>query len=247
MAGDGTKRLRLEELLRVLLVTFDSPSLQEAAVISGCRSLERVKDLVASLSPFVTVEKAATNALERIVFPNETIRGLLAKIMGLSDANSTYSRPAQYVHTHIALHSLQHIKDSWEALKSSTDSIDSSQSQHEGYMLRYPVKYWWRHGTCAGEDTANLVRRDFPQYWEKQSALRNAWILAYGHVTPRFLNPNWPADVLGPLHVASAVGYTQLVASLLEHGHKDELKPRGTTKFTPVSISTPHAECESTS
>ncbi|KAM0550707.1 hypothetical protein ACHAPJ_008772 [Fusarium lateritium] len=232
-AGDEIVRLRLHHMLSVLLVSFESPTLEETAVIvGGGETGEKIFDLVNICSPMLKIQP--TDGTERIVFSNKDIKNILVKIVGV-DKGCKYE---EMIQSDIALNSLEHIQRCWD----ESDPVDSDKAEaSEVHMLRYPVKFGLEHACRSGMDTANTIRQDFPRFWETESPLRHAWLSEYerhADRNSRLSNDNWTLRSLRALHVAAAIGYTQLVSCLWIHGFANQLDTPGTSKYTPLHLAT---------
>lgn len=91
-----------------------------------------------------------------------------------------------------------------------------------------------RHGSKARTRTAEEVRLEFPEFWVKESPLRAAWLEDYTKPSSTHELASWPLKTPEAVHVASALGYTQLVANLISNGHQSEIGVHDAWHNTPV-------------
>ena len=104
---------------------------------------------------------------------------------------------------------------------------------------RYAIVYWLRHASEATMDISDrLVLGGVEnEFWGAASPLRTQWLKEFEELTSQFIDHNVSWEGLNSLHVASALGFPQLVESLLEEGHEKEMNEYDTLNNQPVSLS----------
>jgi hypothetical protein len=73
-------------------------------------------------------------------------------------------------------------------------------------------------------------------FWKPESSIRSRWLSEYNRLCPGNLD-GFKLSTLTGLHVAAAMGFMQLVASLIKNGHAEEIHQRHSLVNTPVSAS----------
>lgn len=121
----------------------------------------------------------------------------------------------------------------WEAEDEADQDPEATASRDKA--LAYPVKHWLHHSGKATAEFADDLSRD--DFWDATSPIRRRWLMEYMRMTNDFEFNKFDPRSLTPLHVASSVGYRQLVVSLVKNGHRDELQVYDLMEFKPVSQS----------
>jgi hypothetical protein len=94
------------------------------------------------------------------------------------------------------------------------------------------VKHWLHHASKATAEIAEDLSLE-EDFWKKGSLIRWRWLMEYERLTEKFENFDLDQD-FPALHIASSVGFTQLVLKLIANGHRDELTLRDKLDNTPV-------------
>ncbi|KAH8680661.1 hypothetical protein BX600DRAFT_391706 [Xylariales sp. PMI_506] len=97
--------------------------------------------------------------------------------------------------------------------------------------LAYPVKYWLRHGSKASLEFADDLSLE-EEFWKSDSLLRRRWVVKYSQLTGDF--EYFDRRSLTGLHVAAAVGFKQLVSSLIDNGYANDLHTHDQWGNTPL-------------
>lgn len=104
----------------------------------------------------------------------------------------------------------------------------------EDSTFKYVIKHWLRHGSKATEDVAELLSQE-DIFWGPISPVRMFWLTEYEKVDDLGSFKRLSPKGLSALHVASAVGFPQLVSALLKNHHSDELHTYDASNYAPVS------------
>lgn len=124
--------------------------------------------------------------------------------------------------------------DADEVVGSPVASISSSESPGG---CSYPIKYLFKHLGEGFPDAAQELCEDDPDFWGKESGLRNAWLNDFRVLNTdlRSLNVNG----LSALHVAAGIGANELVTVLVTRYGRAALSWRSGDGMTAVSPSLP--------
>lgn len=112
--------------------------------------------------------------------------------------------------------------------KESDDDVELVKDK----ALVYAVKHWLHHASKATLDIAEDLSLE-EDFWRPDSVIRQRWLADFCRLTT--VLGDFPYKSFNALHVAASVGFRQLVAALIRHGHKDELRQRDEWFNTPVS------------
>ncbi|KAK7422687.1 hypothetical protein QQX98_001475 [Neonectria punicea] len=115
---------------------------------------------------------------------------------------------------------------------------DETEEDPEADILRdkalaYPVKHWLHHGSRATMEFAEELSQE-EEFWKRDSLIRRRWLAEYTRMTGDF--DNLDPRSLTALHVASSIGFMQLVVSLMVNGYSDELMKRDSLGNTPLHL-----------
>ncbi|KAF7517988.1 hypothetical protein G7054_g13615 [Neopestalotiopsis clavispora] len=121
----------------------------------------------------------------------------------------------------------------WDDDKSEPDLDPEAQILEDLAVLPYMVKNWLEHGSKATIGFADDLSLD-EEFWEAGSLLRRRWMVEYNRHTNEFDY----IDIRGmnALHVVASLGFRQLLAALMENGHKEELDGRDERHNTPLCL-----------
>lgn len=100
--------------------------------------------------------------------------------------------------------------------------------------LAYATRYWLQHASDSTIDVAEIISREY-LFWAPDSAQRQRWAEEYHDLTKAFENgetafPTWKA-----MHIAAAVGFSNLVSALLKQGYRQEIFEYDVLSNRPVS------------
>ncbi|KAK0724623.1 hypothetical protein B0H67DRAFT_568395 [Lasiosphaeris hirsuta] len=101
----------------------------------------------------------------------------------------------------------------------------------------YAVRHWLHHGSKATPEFADYLSQD--DFWELESRIRRRWLNEYVRMTGIFDGFDLAEDAqyMTPLHVAASIGFRELVVSLINNGHSDEIHRYDAHSNKPVSPS----------
>lgn len=139
--------------------------------------------------------------------------------------------------------------DDREEEKQEEDQHDSEDEEEvpdpeaeavKGVAMPYMVKYWLRHAGCATKEIAkDLTASGDTDFWLKDSSLRRRWLFEFARLDSQL--QYFGVKSFSALHVASAVGFPDLVDALIKDGHGAEIDEIDDLENTPVSaISVDH-------
>ncbi|KAI9150449.1 Ankyrin repeat domain-containing protein [Paramyrothecium foliicola] len=100
-------------------------------------------------------------------------------------------------------------------------------------VLPYPVKHWLHHASKATNDIAEALSLE-AEFWARDSIIRRRWLTEYVRLTGSFRY--WNRSEFSALHVASSLGFKQLVASLLKNGYEEEKSLHTSELYTPLHL-----------
>ncbi|KAK6835123.1 hypothetical protein PG987_009817 [Apiospora arundinis] len=118
----------------------------------------------------------------------------------------------------------------------SQDEETDNRPEEEQIMdlaRAYMVKYWLRHASKATFQIAEDLGAE-EDFWVRESHIRRRWLIEYQRLTNTL--HGFDISTWNALHVASAVGFQDLVAALIRNGHKDEITRRDELKNTPLHL-----------
>lgn len=121
------------------------------------------------------------------------------------------------------------------------EDVDSQPEEPKATKtLGYTVKHWLHHASKATLEIAEDLSLE-EDFWKPDSDVRRRWLAEYNLLTNDF--EDFDLSTLTALHVAASIGFTQLVASLMKHGHDKEKDQRDSLANTPVSahVRSPHS------
>ena len=123
----------------------------------------------------------------------------------------------------------------WE--QDSEEEMDPESEILKDLAYAYPIKHWLHHGGKATVEFADDLSQD--EFWQMNSLVRRRWLVEYMRMTSDFDFNVFEPRTLTPLHVAASIGFRQLVVSLFNNGHEEELHTYDSLQFKPVS---PHPQ-----
>ncbi|KAI0833055.1 hypothetical protein F5Y06DRAFT_185254 [Hypoxylon sp. FL0890] len=97
--------------------------------------------------------------------------------------------------------------------------------------LPYTVKYWLRHASKATREIAEDLSAE-ESFWRPDSLIRHRWLVEYCRMTNDF--DGFDKKTLTGLHIASSIGFRELVAALIRNGYQDQIKIRDSLINTPL-------------
>ena len=100
----------------------------------------------------------------------------------------------------------------------------------------YTVKHWLHHASKATAEVAQELSLE-GEFWAPESPIRTQWLKEYTRLTSEFLRDfvNFNHASMSALHVASSIGYRQLVCALIKNGYASEITAKNAKLYTPVS------------
>ncbi|KAI1377216.1 hypothetical protein F4677DRAFT_415636 [Hypoxylon crocopeplum] len=118
----------------------------------------------------------------------------------------------------------------------SESDWDSDDGDPEADILRdrampYTVKYWLRHASKATREIAEDLSLEH-EFWKPDSRIRRRWLVEYCRMTSTF--DSFDYKTLTGLHIASSVGFRELVAALIRNGYDDQIKMRDSLINSPL-------------
>ncbi|KAM0346233.1 hypothetical protein ACHAPU_005658 [Fusarium lateritium] len=96
---------------------------------------------------------------------------------------------------------------------------DTEAAYLKNIAQAYAVKHWLPHASQATADIAEALSLE-EKFWEKDSAVRRRWLTEHNRLTNSF-EYYFRSELTG-LHVASAIGFRQLVSALMDNGYDDD-------------------------
>ncbi len=121
----------------------------------------------------------------------------------------------------------------WDGSVAGESGAPQEPTADESKAVEYAVKHWLHHASKATREIAEDLSLE-SDFWMPDSAVRKRWLVEYQRLTDTF--DNFDITTLTGLHVAASVGFAHLVASLLKHGHEDELNKRDSMVNTPLHL-----------
>lgn len=240
-AGNDEK---LKDVLRALVLTYEDPTEAELAVLAGMSASSdekrELRELLLRCKPLLSVKRT-------VCFMNPGVKAhLLENSRLLLDLCPDEIR---WQHGILALRSLSHLKKKFDfpASEKSKDfepgkSGDVNQEPAEdrdpeadilrNKALPYPVKFWLRHGSKATAEFADDLSMD--EFWEPGSLIRHRWLVEYMRMTNDL--EYFSIKSMTSLHVAAAIGFRQLMSSLINNGHEGDINNHDSLSLTPVRI-----------
>ncbi|KAI1135696.1 hypothetical protein F5Y05DRAFT_168773 [Hypoxylon sp. FL0543] len=99
--------------------------------------------------------------------------------------------------------------------------------------LPYTVKYWLRHASKATREIAEDLSAE-ESFWSPDSLIRHRWLVEYCRMTSDF--EGFDYKTLTGLHIASTIGFRDLVSALIRNGYQDQIKMRDSLINTPLHL-----------
>ncbi|KAI1772887.1 hypothetical protein F4818DRAFT_127843 [Hypoxylon cercidicola] len=99
--------------------------------------------------------------------------------------------------------------------------------------MPYTVKHWLRHASKATREIAEDLSLE-KEFWNPDSRIRRRWLVEYCRMTSTF--EGFDYKTLTGLHIASSVGFRELVAALIRNGYEDQVKMRDSLVNTPLHL-----------
>ncbi|KAF3926119.1 Ankyrin-1 [Orbilia brochopaga] len=112
----------------------------------------------------------------------------------------------------------------------ATEHIDQTG---EVEVSTYAVKHWLHHASKATADIAESLSHE-EDFWKRDSIIRPRWLRVYEDLTHAF--DGVEIKGLTGLHVASSVGFAQLVTALMKNGYEDERDVKDSLENTPLHL-----------
>ncbi|KAF3922304.1 Ankyrin-1 [Dactylellina cionopaga] len=103
----------------------------------------------------------------------------------------------------------------------------------ESDISDYAVKHWLHHASKATADIAETLSQE-KEFWKLDSVVREKWLETYNDLTGAFRGVRLKG--LTGLHVASSIGFAQLVAALLKNGYEKEMNTLDTLWNAPLHL-----------
>ncbi|EPS39642.1 hypothetical protein H072_6585 [Dactylellina haptotyla CBS 200.50] len=100
-------------------------------------------------------------------------------------------------------------------------------------VSQYAVKHWLHHASKATTDIAETLSQE-EEFWKPSSIVREKWLKIYDGLTDAFSGIS--IENLPGLHVASAIGFAELVTALIKNGHEAERDTRDSLENTPLHL-----------
>ncbi|KAK6502735.1 hypothetical protein TWF506_003310 [Arthrobotrys conoides] len=171
---------------------------------------------------------ADSDAVETAAVP-ETILSLTEQLV-TADTNENIE-PAQPVEAAPEYNYYDDISDSEEEIEEEMeDHIDDTG---DPVVSNYAVKHWLHHASKATTDIAENLSQE-KDFWKEESAVREKWVVEYHALTSAFDGVTLTG--LTGLHIAAAIGFSQLVSALIKNGHKEEIGVRDGYFNTPLHL-----------
>ncbi|KAK6522464.1 hypothetical protein TWF281_003025 [Arthrobotrys megalospora] len=113
--------------------------------------------------------------------------------------------------------------------------MDQHAEEAGPMVSTYAIKHWLHHASKATTDIAETLSQE-KDFWKEESAVRSKWLVAYHKLTGAF--DGVTLDGLTGLHVAAAIGFSQLVHALIKNDHKDAISVRDKflNAYTPLHL-----------
>ncbi|KAJ6263870.1 Ankyrin-1 [Drechslerella dactyloides] len=111
-----------------------------------------------------------------------------------------------------------------------TEHIDQTSLDE---VSNYAVKHWLHHASKATADIAETLSQE-EEFWKRDSIVRPRWLKVYEDLTNAF--DGVEIKGLTGLHVASSVGFAQLVTALMKNGYAAERDVKDTLENTPLHL-----------
>ncbi|KAK5125182.1 hypothetical protein LTR85_000858 [Meristemomyces frigidus] len=227
-------RLEIEELLQVMTIAYEPPTLAELAALTQNNDQRRMADLVRRCSPIFRFGTTGDQQ-EKVLFTNAQFKERLSIV-----AHGHEDHQKRQYHGLMALRCFTYIKsfygsdsptmgpDTLPNLGSvvtarvvddpnvivvtdrddELDEADTASSQALSLSCSYPIKYLIKHLGEGFPDVAQELCDDDPDFWGQDSSLRDAWLGDFRRTTNDLKNLNTVG--MSALHVAAGIGATEL-------------------------------------
>ncbi|PSR84431.1 ankyrin repeat-containing domain protein [Coniella lustricola] len=126
---------------------------------------------------------------------------------------------------------------------SLTSAVSDSTFCGPSLAQGYATQYWLRHAKDSTIDVAQIISREH-LFWAPQSAQRQRWIDEYQGLTGYFDDDRHVFLGWTALHVAAAVGFANLVASLIKEGYRKEVFEYDADGKRPIHLAAYYGETE---
>ncbi|OJD32171.1 multiple ankyrin repeats single kh domain-containing protein [Diplodia corticola] len=252
--NDPDTAASIKEMLRTLILTNEDLTEEELSILTGLSSTSQDKDklrkLVKQCSPLLSFRESE-GGKQVVSFVLEDIKTHLdtcsENLLGLCEEGRKLQQGmvALRCFSYIMKAGRQHSAPSGNDNPASTEASEVpnlSQNQDledEGKLLSYPIKYWLQHSSKATADIARILSEK-EEFWKPGSDIRLWWTQAISDGKDDFKRlmvvGQFKIEDLTALHLASCVGYAELVAALIDRSPKEEVNREIGAGVTPLHL-----------
>ncbi|KAK4573996.1 hypothetical protein LTR86_001757 [Recurvomyces mirabilis] len=243
LTQDEEIRLKLEQLLQVMTIVYEPPTLSELAVLMAVEDLHELVALVKKCSPVLRFADTSAEK-DKVVFGHTAFRERLF-VEAHGHAGSMSPRIREY-HGRMALLCFEYIQTRYgssdleegpeeaphrrpamttratddASVLVVTNEDDEFDDGDEGSLLTsshacsYPIKYLIRHLGEGSPDAAQTLCEDDPDFWGFRSSLRDTWLTDFRTLTTDLKDID--TSGMSALHIAAGIGANELVSMLVD-------------------------------
>ncbi|KAM3415734.1 hypothetical protein BST61_g9247 [Cercospora zeina] len=212
LSQSGDARLKVEELLQVLTIAYELPTMADLAVLTGIDDLPRLSTLIQLCTPII--ELGFSGELQGKII--QTSVKVLTSRERLANVATKLVRSAT-VNVRVNDGNVLEVTNDGDDVQSAGKSISSSTAQ----TCPYPIKYLFKPLSEGFPDVAHDLYEDDPDFWGQSSNLRSAWLREYQILTTDFKDLDTRG--MSALHIAAGIGAKELVSILVGKNGKSAL------------------------
>ncbi|KXH30823.1 hypothetical protein CSIM01_01417 [Colletotrichum simmondsii] len=231
---DPQLTLSLAEILRALVLTFRSPSVEELCILSGIKDERKVNHLIDQCAPMIRLDHQE-QGITFVKFENATLKNQLLlksdELLGLSGVSVDEKSRAETKRYHGVL--------AWRCFSYMQKALSPAVAGVNRSMFvgsSYPLDFWMDHAIRGKSELSDDLARHLHVFWEKASPLRNAWLALSLPIAQSFEH-GISTEGMTALHAAAAYGFDRLVSSLITNGHQHEVDCANLEGYTPLLLS----------
>ncbi|KAK3669911.1 hypothetical protein LTR78_010222 [Recurvomyces mirabilis] len=266
LTQDEEIRLKIEQLLQVMTIVYEPPTLCELSVLMAVEDLHELAALVKRCSPVLRFADTSAEK-DKVAFGHTAFRERLF-VEADGHEGSMSPRIREY-HGRMALLCFEYIQtrygssDLEEGPEAAphrrpamttratddasvlvvTNEDDEFDDGDEGSLLTsshacsYPIKYLIRHLGEGSPDAAQTLCEDDPDFWGFRSSLRDTWLTDFRTLTTDLKDID--TSGMSALHIAAGIGANELVSMLVDRNGATALawtNPQGLTALHVAAL-----------
>jgi len=247
----------MEELMQALAIAYEPPTMADLMVLTQIDNVQRLEQLIQMCSPILKVGDSGEHK-DRIIFSNPEFgeRISAAAHGGLDRSNPQRKRyhglmalrcfrfiKSYYGHVSKGMKDLMHsssvtarVVEDTLVLTNDDDEADETEqavTQTSNLGCLYPIKHLFRHLSEGFPDVAEELCEDDPNFWGRQSSLRDRWLEDFKAFSTDLKTVN--TSGMSALHVAAGIGAAELVSILVSRYGTEALSWTSDDGMTAVS------------